>query len=73
MQVTLVVGVEGKRLTLEVDPSDDVDLVKEAVRDKHGVEVDRQRLILGGNQLDGGRTWSDYNIKGNVSVHVVIK
>ena len=62
MKVTLKF-VDGKAMTIDVDKNEDVDKVKEAVHEKHGFEVEKQRLIYGGNQLDGGRTWNDYGVQ----------
>ncbi|CAK9022695.1 unnamed protein product [Durusdinium trenchii] len=63
MKVT-VKFAEGKAVKCEVNENDDVDKLKELVRDEKGFEVERQRLIFKGNQLDGGRTWTDYGVKG---------
>lgn len=73
MKVTLKF-VDGKAMEVEVDENDDVDGVKQAVRDKLGHAVDNQRLIWKGNQLDGGRTWGDYNLKDkSLEVTVVLR
>lgn len=66
--------VDGKAMEVEVDENDDVDGVKQAVQDKLGHAVDNQRLIWKGNQLDGGRTWGDYNLKDkSLEVTVVLR
>lgn len=73
MKVTLKF-VDGKAMEVEVDENDDVDGVKQAVQDKLGHAVDNQRLIWKGNQLDGGRTWGDYNLKDkSLEVTVVLR
>lgn len=71
MKVT-VKFAEGKAVKCEVNENDDVDKLKELVRDEKGFEVERQRLIFKGNQLDGGRTWTDYGVKGEVEIFVVL-
>eukprot|EP00438_Fugacium_kawagutii_P015339 Skav217455 [mRNA] locus=scaffold1289:76507:76737:- [translate_table: standard] len=68
--------VDGKSLDVEVHENDDVDGLKEVVREKHGFEVDKQRLMWKGNQLDGGRTWRDYNLQVQekpLNIAIVIK
>mmetsp|Transcript_66319 Transcript_66319/g.137588 ORF Transcript_66319/g.137588 Transcript_66319/m.137588 type:complete len:83 (-) Transcript_66319:233-481(-) len=61
------------KLQHEVDPNEDVDKLKEAIQDKAGTEPDNQRFIAFGAQLDGGRTWTDYNIQEGALIHVVLK
>ena len=62
LQMTLKFA-DGKAMKVNVEENEDVDKVKEAVQEKLGFEVDKQRLIYAGSQLDGGRTWRDYGIK----------
>ncbi|KAF7092764.1 hypothetical protein CFC21_095220 [Triticum aestivum] len=53
----------GKTITLNVDPSDTVDSVKEKI---HGNQI----LLFGGKELESGQTLEDYDIQGGSTLHV---
>ena len=52
-----------KTITVEVEPLDLVESLKEKIKSKLGIQPQSQRLIYGGRQLVDGPTLSDYNIQ----------
>ena len=62
----------GKAITLKVKATDTILDVKTKIQDKEGIPTNQQDLFFGCNQLQDDCTLSDYDIKKEFTLHLVL-
>jgi len=61
-----------KTITLDVDPSDTIAVMKQKIADKIAIPADLQRLIFAGKRLQDHRTLSVYKIQQDSTIHLCL-
>lgn len=72
MQV-FVKTLSGKTISVECEPDESIESLKEKIMAKEGVPPDQQRIIFGGKQLDTQKNLSDYDIDDDSTLHLVLR
>lgn len=65
--------LQGRTITLDVDPNDTIQSLKQKIESKENIPVQEQRLIYSGKQLNDTFTLSDYNVQDQSTLHLMLR
>mmetsp|Transcript_6734 Transcript_6734/g.18123 ORF Transcript_6734/g.18123 Transcript_6734/m.18123 type:complete len:140 (-) Transcript_6734:168-587(-) len=70
MQI-IVKTLAGKSISLDVEASDSVDVLRTRIEDKEGVPAHGQKLLVAGKTMEDGYLLADYCLRDGATVHLV--
>ena len=63
----------GRKQSLNFEPTDPVIVIKNALQEKEGIQIDQIKLIYSGKQLNDDKTLEYYNITAGATIHMVLQ
>ena len=68
-----VKNLKGNTITIPINPNSNIEELKRKIQDREEIPADQQRLLYGGKQLEDARTFRDYSIKSESTIHLTIR
>ncbi len=53
----------GRKISINLEPGDNIECVKAKIQEKEGISPSRQRILFKGRPLQDSKTLADYNIQ----------
>ena len=73
MQIFVKITIENRHITLEVEPTDRIEDVKEKIQDIEGIPPELQILTFNGIELEDDNTLQDYSIQRDDDLFLYVK
>ena len=65
--------LSGKEVIVDIEPSDSIEYSKILFHLLEGWPIEEQRFIFAGQQLEDNKTFADYNISKDSTIHLVLR
>ncbi|CAR65204.1 ubiquitin-related domain-containing protein [Yarrowia lipolytica] len=62
----------GKEIEMDVEPEDQISVLKEKIEELEGIPPAQQRLVFTGKQLQDEKTIAENKIEAGASLHLVL-
>lgn len=72
MQI-FVTTLNGRNITLEVEPTDNIEDIKAKIQDKEGIDPNLQKLVFNSTTLKNDLTLQDYSIQRDATIRLFLK
>jgi ubiquitin len=72
MQI-FVQTLTGKTITIEAESSDSIEEIKQKIKDKEGINPEKQKLMYAGKELEDDKTLGNYAVQKQSTIHLLFR